>query len=105
MKPEQKPNPEVKPEEKPNPETQPKPEINPGTGSESDNVSTPNESAGSHTANQAPKQDQDSAQPRHMKASPQTGDMGSISAMLSSMGIALASFAGALRARKKRTNK
>ena len=105
VKPEQKPNPEVKPEEKPNPETQPKPEINPGTGSESDNVSTPNESAGSHTANQAPKQDQDSAQPRHMKASPQTGDMGSISAMLSSMGIALASFAGALRARKKRTNK
>lgn len=108
-KPEVKPDdgkkPEVKPEEKPNPETQPKPEINPGTGSESDNVSTPNESAGSHTANQAPKQDQDSAQPRHMKASPQTGDMGSISAMLSSMGIALASFAGALRARKKRTNK
>ena len=115
VKPEQKPNPEVKPddgkkpevkpEEKPNPETQPKPEINPGTGSESDNVSTPNESAGTHTANQAPKQDQDSAQPQHMKTSPQTGDMGSSSAMLSSMGIALASFAGALRARKKRTNK
>lgn len=114
-KPEQNPNPdvkpddgnkpEVKPEQKPNPETQPKPEINPGTGSESDNVSTPNESAGAHMANQAPKQDQESAQPRHMKASPQTGDMGSISAILSSMGIALASFAGVLRARKKHDNK
>ena len=44
-------------------------------------------------------------QSKHLKQTPKTGDEGSWGALLYTLGFSLASFAGVLRSRKKRTNK